>query len=288
MLVEAAIGDSYGAPFEYAPADWVAAHNDGETYWDHPKHPSRGRGRYTDDTQMAIAVAVMMINDVQWTKLNIANHFVTAFKRDERTGYARGFYSLLKGVNNGAELLETIVPDSDKSGGAMRAFPIGLYPSIDRVKAIADIQASVTHDTPDGRNAAVASALTLHFFAYRRGLPTELPAFIREHVEPVDGQHWDDPWEGPVGEKGWMSVRAAITALAANDNLQDVLRASVAFTGDVDTVATIALGAGYFAMNITRNLPQSLYAGLENLMYGHDYLKWLDRQLFRKFSPFFP
>lgn len=40
-----------------------------------------------------------------------------------------------------------------------------------------------------------------------------------------------------------MGVRAALTALSANDSLSGVLRDGVAFTGDVDTVADVALAA---------------------------------------------
>ncbi|MFG1797504.1 hypothetical protein [Nocardia sp. NPDC049149] len=40
-----------------------------------------------------------------------------------------------------------------------------------------------------------------------------------------------------------MSVRAALTVLASGRSLSAMLRASVAFTGDVDTVATIAFAA---------------------------------------------
>ena len=285
MILEAAIGDAYGAPYEYAPAKFVDTNNDGETMRQHPKWPGRGVGRYTDDTQMAIAIAEMMLEGVSWTRSNIANRFVRDFKRDQRTGYARGFYALLNSISNGDELLIKIIPVSDKSGGAMRSFPLGLYRSIERVKNVAEIQAAVTHDTPDGKAAAVASALCVHYFAYNLGYRQELPAFIEKHVEPITGPSWSTPYTQPVGEKGWMSVQAAITALSDNNNktLRDVLCASIGFTGDVDTVATISMGAGSLASDLVNNLPLSLVDGLENVTYGHDYLKWLDRQLMLKF-----
>ena len=56
MFLEMAIGDAYGAGFEYAPADFVKQNNTLTAYVKHPKH-SLAPGSYTDDTQMSIANA---------------------------------------------------------------------------------------------------------------------------------------------------------------------------------------------------------------------------------------
>ena len=63
-------------------------------------------------------------------------------------------------------------------------------------------------------------------------------------------------------------MRAALTALSTSTNLRDLLDASIAYTGDVDTVATIALGAGSCATDIEHNLPPELYETLENGPFG--------------------
>jgi ADP-ribosylglycohydrolase len=76
-----------------------------------------------------------------------------------------------------------------------------------------------------------------------------------------------------------MSVRAAITALAATNSMSDLLRRCVSFCGDVDTVATIALAAGSCCAEIAQDLPDHLYAALEDGPFGRDYLAKLDRQL---------
>jgi hypothetical protein len=61
--------------------------------------------------------------------------------------------------------------------------------------------------------------------------------------------------------------------------MSDVLRACVAFTGDVDTVAAIALAAGSCAVEIAHDLPQHLIYGLEDGPFGRRYLEALDSQL---------
>ncbi len=62
MLLELAVGDAYGAGFEYADADTVAAKNDLSHYVRHPRHRI-SPGRYTDDTQMSLAIAEAILSD---------------------------------------------------------------------------------------------------------------------------------------------------------------------------------------------------------------------------------
>lgn len=274
MLLELAVGDAYGAGFEYADPEFVKSYNDLSRHIQHPRHQIRP-GCYTDDTQMSLAIAEALVAREPWTPEVLSHHFVTAFKRDQREGYASKTYQYLLKVQDGREFLEGINWTSDKSGAAMRATPIGVLPTVENVIEAATIQAAITHNTPDGINAAKAAALMSHYFIYRLGLKKELGQFLDAHV-PGD---WSKPWEGKVNSKGWMSVQAAITAVMRNDSLSELLRDCIAFTGDVDTVATIALAAASCSEEIVQDLPDHLIAGLENDAYGRDYIIALDRKL---------
>ncbi|HEY0640070.1 MAG TPA: ADP-ribosylglycohydrolase family protein [Pseudonocardiaceae bacterium] len=278
MLVELAVGDAYGAGFEYADPDFVAAHNTLGAYARHPTHHGVLPGRYTDDTQMTIAVAELLAAGEDWTPLAIADRFVDAFHRDPRDGYARRFQAFLGTVRSGAELLARIDPRSDKSGAAMRAGPIGLLPTVDAVLRHVDVQARVTHDTPDGVAAARAAALAVHHAHHGIGPAADTGRWI---ADTLGDARWARPWHGPVGSKGVASVRAALTALAAGGDTGSaaVLRACVAFTGDVDTVATVALAAASRAADVAQDLPSVLVDGLENGPYGRDFLAALDAGL---------
>lgn len=278
MLLELAIGDAYGAGFEYA-TEMIARHNDLSRYVKHPRHNTLP-GYYTDDTQMTLAIAELMVAGDEWTPLNLARKFVEVFKRDPREGYASSFHAFLRKIESGEQFLAQIIPTSDKSGAAMRAVPIGLFPTIAEVIEKATIQAAVTHNTPDGIRAGVAAALMAHYFVYRLGKREQLGAFIEAHVDGA----WADPWRGKVGSKGWMSVKAAITAIYQNARMSDILRACIAYTGDVDTVATIALGAASCSDAVAQDLPPHLAETLENGAYGRDYLVTLDVQLKARFS----
>ena len=280
MLLELAIGDAYGAGFEYVDCDAVAAQNDLASYVRHPRHRI-APGYYTDDTQMSIAVAEAILSGEPWTPLLLADRFVEAFRRDPREGYSAGFYDFLRRVSSGAQFLAEIHPDSDKSGAAMRAAPIGVYPTVAEVSERATVQARLTHDTPEGTNAAVAAALMTHYFLYQLGPKSALRTFLERHIPG----EWATSWRGKVKSKGLMSVRAAITTLAENASLSDVLRACVAFTGDVDTVAAIALAAGSCSIEIAQDLPEHLVYGLEDGPYGRRYIEALDTRLLARVGP---
>ena len=279
MILELAVGDAYGAGFEYVEESKVRKFNNVKSYHKHPTHDV-GNGKYTDDTQMSLAIAELLIGRVDWTPLNIANKFVEVFKRDPRKGYAGRFYEFLQKVKSGKEFLDKIHPDSDKSGAAMRAGPIGFIRNTQEVIRYATIQARLTHDTPSGIDSAVASALISHYFLYNLGDNKDLGRFLESHVNG----DWDKSWYGEVGSKGYMSVNAAVTAIKECNSISEILKKCVDFTGDVDTVATIALAGASCSREINQDLPQNLINGLENEVYGRDYIIGLDKKLKLKFK----
>ena len=252
MLVELAIGDAYGSGFEYA-----------------------------DDTQMSLAIVELILSDADWTPINIANKFVECFKRDWRDGCARGFQKFLEKIKTGQEFLEKINPKSDKSGGAMRATPIGLLKDQSEVIKKATAQAKLTHDTPDGIAASQASAL-LAF-----GCKTMNPKYLGIYLDKlIPGYDWDADWSGKVKSRGWMSVRAAVTAIKRNNKLATLLEDCINFTGDTDTVATIALGSASLSSHYINDINDEhpLYSGLEDGVYGKEYLKLIDQKILDKFG----
>jgi ADP-ribosyl-[dinitrogen reductase] hydrolase len=281
MLLESAVADSYGAGFEYAPSEIVRAYGDLLTYRAHPKHVLLTPGRYTDDTQMGLAVAEAMLDpDEPWTAESFAERFVRVFKRDERTGYSKRMYSLLTSVNSGSELLEAITVHSNRSGAAMRGWMIGLYGSVAEVLNKSKIQAEVTHNTPLGIAAAQAAALMTLYFAHDVGTKKSLGRYVDNYLpNTFETSSWSEPFVGKVGSEGWQSVKAAITAVTRNNTLSEILRDCIRFTGDVDTVAAIAIGAASLSREVEHDLPQNLFDGLENGPYGRDYIADLDHKL---------
>ena len=280
MLLQLAIGDAYGFCFEWATPTFVAKNNNGKQYGPHTGNKP-ATGVYSDDTQMTLGLAEFLLSGQPCTPLNLTRHFLDAFKRDPRDGYARRFHTLLTEVATPEEFLARIVPMSNRAGGAMRASPCGLLPSAEEVRDMAMWQASLTHATKAGMDSAAAAALMV--WACRQECdPMGVAYFLNDMVPGYD---WHEPWEGPVGNLGVEAVQAAITALATSDSLSEILVNSVAFTGDVDTVAAISMAAASFlpASRMKADIHSNLYRGLETGPYGWSYLKKLDAALLAAF-----
>ncbi|GAB5550894.1 MAG: hypothetical protein Sapg2KO_04850 [Saprospiraceae bacterium] len=279
MLIELAIGDAYGVGFEFRKEGFVAQYNQLEKYYPHERYSSLYK-RYSDDTQMSIALAELMLEDINWTPTNIANKFVEVFQRDVRPGYSSRMYNALAASKDGNEFLTLIDNNSKGSGAAMRSGVIGLLKFEEEVLEKASIQASLTHNTKSAIVSAQLVALATHYFAYGLGPKQGLEEYLERFIS-ID---WLEDWEAPVSAKGDVCVKAAITALKRNNNMANLLQDCIAFCGDVDTVAAIALGMAAFSSEMDQNLSKWMYEELENENYGKDYLLDLDQKLYHKYK----
>jgi len=307
MLVEAAIGDAYGVAFEVsASKEQIRNFNNLEYVRVHPSLIKKGE--YTDDTQMMIANAEMILSDEPWTRESVANHFAEAFCRDERRGYSGGFFKVLltlkESGEGGAGLLDRVSGDSDKSGAAMRVAPIGLYPDLNTLCDLCSIQSSITHNTPMGRSAALAVALMVHYFYYGLGPRKDLyDWFLAETGQlKLDGfgppsltqcpdkemlqKNFVIAWpeDRRISTLGWDCVAAAKQSVLENNSMSAILRQVCDYSGDTDTAACIAMAIASVCDEIKNDLPRRLYEGLENGAYGRNYLESLDERLFDKFA----
>lgn len=279
LLTMTAIGDARGVCFEYAPRRIIRERNNWDfAYFPHHKFGT-GAGRYSDDAQMSLAVAETLLQyGAQATERDFAHGFVTAFKRERvpREGYAGSFFQFLIKIADADEFLARIEPRSDKSGGAMRAGPCGLFADSRLVMEMASRQARVTHNTDDGIAAAKAAALMVHYFLFQLGDRKGVTRYLNDRVPGYD---WTRPHKGEVGPKGIDSVRAALTGLVRAESFADLLIDCVNFGGDVDTVAAIASAAAACIEDLDRTIPLPLLEGLEDDAYGRDFLQKIDSQL---------
>jgi ADP-ribosylglycohydrolase len=280
MLFHMAVGDAYGAAFEFIPFDRRSEYgliNDGVTFQRHPQLPI-GNGRYTDDTQMAIAIVEVMLSVPvdMITKARLFDSYYQCFHRDQRPGYGKGFHSLLLVSKSGEDLQQRIEPGSTRSGACMRAGPVGLYHSIRDVLRIAALQASTTHDSPEGIAAAQAVALMTHYLAYDLGPRAGLRTFIQQLVPEFD---WIEPHRHWVTVEALDNARAALTVVTEAKTLTEVMTQSVAVGGDVDTVAAIAMFAASLTPEIADDLTTPMLFKLEDGEYGYEYLRQIDDRL---------
>ena len=94
MLLEAAIGDAYGAGFEFRDLEFILKNNNLTEYFKHGYYKSIYK-TYTDDTQMAIAISELLLEQKDWNEAIVADKFVEVFQRDKRRGYSNRVYNAL-------------------------------------------------------------------------------------------------------------------------------------------------------------------------------------------------
>ena len=287
MLVRIAQGDAYGMACEFIklPRDQQLLDRAlrFERYLKHPTHRLRA-GQYTDDTQMSIAVAEVLLevesqSDAELRQL-FADAFVRAFKRDPREGYARGFQAFLEVTRDGTEFLANINPTSDKNGAAMRSVPIGVLPKVDDVIRIATLQAKLTHDTEGGVTSSVLVALMSHFAHHTDKPFSALPLWLSQHY-PFGPQDWSGgPVTGPG--VGMNTVHAVYTLLRRNGTLLNIARTALEWGGDTDSVLAIAWGIASARMPPPE--PSFLWTGLEDGPFGRRFLAELGSRLMDKYG----
>lgn len=282
MIIETAIGDAYGAAFEFVQG--LPIGNSGERFYDHPAKMAsdgsgvpRKAGCYTDDTQMTIAVSeaiILIKNGVKADKQLFAQSFLNAFHRDPIPAYSPGFYRFMLDVTSSEQFLKTIETNSTRNGAAMRSVPVGLLSNIDEVIHVSDIQSSTTHDTLNGRDSARIIALAA--FYIRLHGRKNLVEFLNSMVP---GYNLEIPFQKRVPCCGMSSAKAVITNIMASDSMKTVLTNCIYQGGDTDTTAALAMGLMSLDKSIVNDLPLELYRTLNDGRYGKQYCLDLDRRL---------
>lgn len=286
MLEYMAIGDAYGAGFEFVEAPVTP--NDLTSYYAHPLHGIKESyglpaGSYTDDTQMSIAVSLLLIQkDVKKIRvIDFADSFVSVFKADPRPGYAEGFYNFLKSVQSGEDFLNRIIPESKRNGVAMRSIPLGFCADKEDVIRLSELNAFATHRTDAGRMSSMAVALMSHYFCFKLGNVQGLTDYLIEHIPEHD---WRESYSGLTSLNGVRAVHSCLDLLRHNTgSMSELLMKAIDRKGDTDTAGAICLGLASLSDEYVDDLPDVLWETIEHGKYGMDYIRKVDMQLVSKF-----
>lgn len=173
----------------------------------------------------------------------------------------------------------------------MRAVPIGLLRKPDQAIQVASLQAAVTHATWGGIQSASAVALMSHFAHRRRESMASLRWWCSKHLEVFE--HFKQPWEGPVHNSrndpqgfgvGVNTAWAVCTLLEQEHSLMNIMRKTIEWGGDTDSVASIAWGIAS-ARYPDEILPEFMERDLEpGGSYGVEYLKTVGRLLTKAYE----
>jgi ADP-ribosyl-[dinitrogen reductase] hydrolase len=277
MLLEIAIGDAYGAGFEFASREKIRQSNTLAAFVAHELGAEAGC--FTDDTQMSVAVTEVLLSGVTMSSAAFADAFVRCYRRDPRMGYAKGLQGLLDACADGLALRQRIRPDSRRNGAAMRSVPLGLIADKQLLASVAKEQAVVTHNTAEGVLSSQVVALMAHYLLYDQVALVELP----QRIEQLTGFALRSDWTDEVECDAIQTLHAVNTALLGNRGMANLLRHCVEFGGDVDSVAAIAMGLASLTPEYQRDTPAALLDTLEDGAYGRRFLVGLDAALAEKF-----
>ncbi|MBL8799641.1 MAG: ADP-ribosylglycohydrolase family protein [Planctomycetia bacterium] len=167
------IGDAFGQHFFVNFAEYLIA----ERRIPYP------RWKYTDDTEMALAIFEVLMEQGRIDQDRLAAFFASRFARDPSRGYGATAHTILTQINQGTPWRTASYAAFDGegsmgNGAAMRVAPLGAYfaDDYDRVAAEAKLSAEVTHGHAEGQAGGVAIAVAAAY-AWRvgNGLETHRP-----------------------------------------------------------------------------------------------------------------
>jgi poly(ADP-ribose) glycohydrolase ARH3 len=277
------VGDALGMPFEGAPPSGVPEQLE-------MLDARLGRGTYTDDTQMAIALAESLLEVDGVDQEHIGRAFLNAY--DPQRGYGSGTRGVLMLIAEGAAAVDAAVRVFDGrgslgNGAAMRVAPIAVRYAHDPQALLeaARRSARVTHAHPVGVDAAVVQAAAVAA-AIRGADPLQAAraaaatSQLRERLahaaallakRPAPGEVATALGNSPTAAE---SVPTAIYAATAHARFEDAVSFAVRCGGDADTIGAMA-GAIAGARDGATAIPARWRDSLEDGLKGRSHVERL-------------
>lgn len=298
MMLDLALGDAYGRPFEFNTPEFIKKFNTGKQYLIRSVEETDTLfGTYTDDTQMSIAIAELLFKLDSGIDLEkIAEKFVYTYQRDPHMGYSKRMYAAFNAatgkINPGKVFFNSCMTENivNSNGSVMRSVPLGVLSNEGAVVRAAQMQSLVTHCSCDASMGSQLIALTSHYFYYRKhggdlsykNFEEYMDAFeFFDYMELCLTAFLNRPDQIPCDAR--TTVGAVLFTLFKAKTTTEILTRSVAYGGDVDSVASITSGLGALKDNIKIDYDKNIILGLENGKYGKDYLCKLDRNILEAF-----
>lgn len=294
-------GDALGMPLEGASAASIKKRY-GEVR--EMLEARLGKGTYTDDTEMMIALAESLLRCGDFDGADLANALLENFslERGYGTGSKRAM-ELIRAGTNWEEVGKRIFKDgSYGNGSAMRIAPVGClyHHDLHKLKKVAYASSSVTHAHPWGKEGAFLQALAvakavasdpedvLDRTKYLQDLKNEFSADspylaslevieeliqIKPDVEEVVAKLGND-------SRAMNSVPTAIYAfLTHNHSFEETVVYAVSIGGDTDTIGAMAgaISGGYRGKSA---IPSRWLDVLERGAKGANYIEELATGLY--------
>ena len=253
--VGAAVGDALGMPLEF----------------DFARPPQRlvremqkGRlpaGSFTDDTEMALALAESLLHRCPLDPVDLAGRFVVWYQAgppDVGLHTSRVLSRVATGQpwTEAAQSVQRHKPDSAGNGSVMRCWPVALahWDDLDSLLADSRLQSRVTHPHPEcGTGSAFTNATIYHLLrgmapaqAVARAVgEADLPEPLRLVIHAAPGLHRDE-----LANSGWVrhTLESATWGLLTTASFEEAVVQVVNLGGDADTAGAVVgalAGAAY-------------------------------------------
>lgn len=262
--------------------------------------------RYSDDTEMTIAIMEALCEDPELSPEVLTRKFVENF--NPWRGYGARTFLAIGRLRDGASW-EEVGTDSWGNGAAMRVSPIGcfFYDDFNRLVEKATLSATITHRHPEAIAGALAQAIGIALATHwaLAGIPKspqELLSQIIDHVKVISKAFiealeklctlpypFSNPLEGssllsqifPCDGSAKGSVPVAIGAFLFTNSFEEAVITAVNVGGDTDTIGAMAgaLAGTYYGLD---SIPEHWLQGIEDGPKGKAYILNLARRLCQK------
>jgi ADP-ribosyl-[dinitrogen reductase] hydrolase len=285
-LVGSAVGDALGAPFEFGPPGAYRRRFAAPA----PQPPGEmvgggafgwEPGEFTDDTQMALALAESLLTNGGFEPADIWTRFRAWAARAKDVGVITRRALEHASFAGAAQAAHDELGRSAGNGGLMRATPIALFTldwARDAAMELACRQAALTHADPAaGWGAAIGVELVrlgVHGgdpFASLFDIVGHVPADHRTRFAEMLDPSWRPSTTVLPNGTVWTCLAEAVRAARSAGSFEDAVVAAIELGGDTDTVACVtgALAGAMFGIDAIPERWRSMIHGTVDTPNGN-------------------
>jgi ADP-ribosyl-[dinitrogen reductase] hydrolase len=244
--VGAAVADALGMPLEFGPRQPA-----GRLVRD--MTPGRiPAGTFTDDTEMALALADSLLAHRPLDPADLAQRFMAWHQAGPddvgiHTSQVLSRIAAGQAWQQAAQSVQRARPDSAGNGSVMRCWPVALahWDELDEILSASRLQSRVTHPHPECQaGSAFVNAAIYHLLhgappilAIPRALEdAAMPADLRAVIEQAQARHRDE-----LPNSGWVrhSLESAVWGLLTTDSFEEAVVQVVNLGADSDTAGAV-------------------------------------------------
>ncbi len=255
VAVGAAVGDALGMPLEFGVR--VPAHR-------LVRDMQEGRlpaGSFTDDTEMALALADSLLEHFPLNPYNLARHFAAWYRTGPsdvgiQTGAVLRRIAAGERWQEAADAVQASRPTSAGNGSVMRCWPVALAYHRDEQQLVeaSQLQSRVTHPNADCVAGCAFVNVTIYHLlqgalpgeAVQRALQdVTVPDELHRMIEAAPSRTREE-----LPNSGWVrhTVESAVWGLLNTNSFEDAVVQVANLGNDADTAAAVAgalAGAAY-------------------------------------------